>query len=134
MLKVGMKHREQLEVVWDLTADKLGNEGVLVFSTPEMLSFLEKTCRHCVEPLLEEGEGTVGMTVDLKHLASTPIGMHVTCECELIKIDGRRLLFDVKLWDEEEVVGEALHQRYIMPMERLKKTIRDKQERFQNKK
>ena len=80
MIQVGMKHKESVEVTWEMTAEKLGNEGVIVFSTPEMLSFLEITCRHCVEPHLKEGEGTVGISVDLKHMASTPIGMNVTCE------------------------------------------------------
>ena len=76
MIQVGMKHKESVEVTWEMTAEKLGNEGVIVFSTPEMLSFLEITCRHCVEPHLKEGEGTVGISVDLKHMVLTPIGIN----------------------------------------------------------
>ena len=130
MIQVGMKHKESVEVTWEMTAEKLGNEGVIVFSTPEMLSFLEITCRHCVEPHLKEGEGTVGISVDLKHIASTPIGINVTCECELIEVDGKRLVFNVELWDEGEKVGKAVHERFIVDMNKLLKKIDKKKEEY----
>lgn len=131
MLKEGMKYREEVEVNQEMTAEKLGNKGVPVFSTPEMLAFLERTCRHCVEPELEQGLGTVGISVELNHLASTPIGMQVRCECELTEIHNKRLVFQVKLFDEKELVGKAKHERYIVSPDALKAKIADKIRRHQ---
>lgn len=68
MLKIGMTREDTIAVDEKLTADKLGNEGVIVFSTPSMLAFLEATSRLLVADELDEGVTTLGMAVDLHHL------------------------------------------------------------------
>ena len=125
-LKIGMMHEETIAVDEHLTADKLGNRGIVVFSTPSMLAFLEATCRHMVADALDEGETTVGMSVDLHHLRSTPIGMHVTCKATLTAIDGKKLSFEGELRDEKEIVGRATHDRYIMSVAKLQARVAEK--------
>lgn len=134
MLKIGMTREETIEVREELTADKLGNSGIIVFSTPSMVAFLEATCRHMVADGLKEGETTVGMTVDLKHLHSTPVGMHVTCFAKLTGIDRRRLSFECELRDEKEIVGRAIHDRFIMPVKDLQERVAEKKRQWEEEK
>ena len=68
---------------------------------------------------MEEGSGTVGTLLDVKHMAPTPVGMKVTCETELIEVDGRRLVFSVKASDETGVIGEGTHERFIIQNEKF---------------
>ena len=122
MLKIGMTREDTIAVDEKLTADKLGNEGVIVFSTPSMLAFLEATSRLLVADELDEGV----MAVDLHHLRSTPVGMHVTCRATLTAIDGKKLSFECELRDEKEIVGRATHDRYIMPVAKLQARVAEK--------
>ena len=126
MLKIGMTREDTIAVDEKLTADKLGNEGVIVFSTPSMLAFLEATSRLLVADELDEGVTTLGMAVDLHHLRSTPVGMHVTCKATLTAIDGKKLSFECELRDEKEIVGRATHDRYIMPVAKLQARVAEK--------
>lgn len=126
MLKIGMTREDTIAVDEKLTADKLGNEGVIVFSTPSMLAFLEATSRLLVADELDEGVTTLGMAVDLHHLRSTPVGMHVTCRATLTAIDGKKLSFECELRDEKEIVGCATHDRYIMPVAKLQARVAEK--------
>jgi predicted thioesterase len=72
-----------------------------------------------VSPLLEEGQSTVGTIVNVKHVAATPVGMEVSCESELIEIDRRRLVFNVKAYDECGLIGEGVHERFIIDVEKF---------------
>lgn len=92
----------------------LGVDGARVLGTPYMIYYLEMTARNSVKPLLEEGYDTVGARVDVRHLAATPMGMHVTFRSEFIGREERRLFFKVEAFDEKEKVGEGTHERAII--------------------
>ncbi|NLY08724.1 MAG: thioesterase family protein [Tissierellia bacterium] len=113
-MEVGIKGKQVVVITTEMTAAKLGNKGVEVFSTPEMLGLMEMTCKKSVDPFLEPGQGTVGISVELKHLAATPVGMEVACESELVEVKGNMLTFKVVCTDEVEKVGEAVHKRFII--------------------
>ena len=113
-LHTGISGLQQQVVTAEVTADKVGSGTVKVFATPMMIGMIEKACFDSVQPYLEEGKGTVGTHVNVSHLAATPVGMKVTAECELIEIDGRRLVFKVSARDERGLIGEGTHERFII--------------------
>ena len=99
------------------TAKAVGSGGLEVFATPALIALAEKTAYESVVPYLEEGQGTVGTNIDIKHIAATPVGMRVVCETELIEFDAsnpRRLLFSVNVYDEVEKIAEGTHERFII--------------------
>jgi predicted thioesterase len=121
-LKVGMK--DVLE--WDVTEKLTTTRGdYKVFSTPSMCLFAEMAAHKLVEPHLKPGQGQVGLTVNIRHMAPTPIGKRVRAEVELTGIDRRKLAFHVNIHDDTEQVGEVTHERFVIDVdkyiERLKK-------------
>ncbi len=119
MLQTGIKGEQQVKVVYENSAAAVGSGLLEVFSTPSMIALMEKTASSSVQPFLEEGQGTVGIELRVKHLAATPLGMTVRCESELIEADGRRLVFSVKAYDDAELIGEGTHERFIINNEKF---------------
>ena len=114
MLETGLKHTKEVICDENNTAAAVGSGSLRVFSTPALLALMELCAAECVLPHLEAGQSTVGTKVELKHVAATPVGMTVRCQCELCDIDRRRLVFDIKAYDERELVGECIHERFIV--------------------
>ena len=114
MLETGLKGTRAMVVTEAESAKHIGSGTVLVLSTPMMIALIEKTCRLSVKPFLGEGQETVGTLVNVSHIAATPIGLTVRCECELVEIDRRRLVFKVAVYDPEGLVGEGTHERFII--------------------
>ena len=94
---------------------------IVKFCTPAMIALMEKTAWTSVSDELDEGCGTVGISLNVAHSAPTPLGMKVTCESELTGIDGRKLTFYVKAYDEKGVIGEGTHERFIIQNEKFQK-------------
>jgi fluoroacetyl-CoA thioesterase len=113
-VKIGMKAEKSEQVTQDTTAIKYGSGGVAVYATPAMIGLMEGTCLAAVDPFLPEGMATVGIDLNVKHLAATPVGMTVRATAELTEISGKRLTFSVTAYDEKEKIGEGTHQRYII--------------------
>ena len=118
-MKVGIKNQIKKTVVEELTAKVMGSGRLDVFATPAMVAMMEEAAHTSVEPELEEGQGTVGTSMTVLHIAATPVGMEVTCESELIEVDGRKLVFEIKAMDEVGLIGEARHERFIIENEKF---------------
>ena len=114
MLEAGIKGTKEIMVTNENTAKTMGSRTLDVFATPAMIALMENTAYESVASELEEGSGTVGTALNVKHVAATPVGMKVTCETELIKVDGRALTFSVKAFDEKGLIGEGEHERFIV--------------------
>lgn len=110
----GIKGRMELVVDEAHTAEAMGSGELPVFATPAMIALIEETCWRSAADHLEEGCGTVGTKLDVSHLSATPAGMKVWCESELIKEEGRKLTFAVRVYDEKGLVGEGTHERFIV--------------------
>lgn len=119
MLKTGVKGRQEVTVAQENSAKAMKSGTLDVFATPAMIALMEETAWKSIADALEEGMGSVGTSLDVKHLAATPLGMKVYCESELIEIDGRRLVFQVNVFDGEGKVGEGTHERFIVQNERF---------------
>ena len=96
MLQTGIKGKKEITVTLDKTAKAMGSGTMDVFATPAMIALMENTAFESVASELDEGSGTVGTALDIKHVSATPVGMKVTCESELVKVDGRALTFFCK--------------------------------------
>lgn len=114
MLEIGLTHTKESVCDENNTAAAVGSGSLRVFSTPALLTLMELCAAESVLPFLEDGQSTVGTRVELKHIAATPVGMSVRCEAVLTEIDRRRLCFDIKAYDECELVGECKHERFIV--------------------
>ena len=114
-LAPGTTHEITRIVTPDLTADALGNKGVMVFATPSVLTLIENVCSELLAPHLPAGAATVGTVVEMKHLAATPVGMQVRAQATLLETDGRRYVFSVEVWDAKEKAAEARHERFLIP-------------------
>ena len=90
-----------------------------VFATGFMIGFVEWACLEALAPHLDEGEGSVGVHIDIDHRAATPPGMKVTAEIEVVEVDGRRVSFDVAVSDEKEVIAEGRHKRFMVDWDRF---------------
>ena len=113
-LKKGMTNVEKITVSKDKTASFYGSGSLDVFATPAMIALIENCALNCVEEALEEGYSTVGTKVDVRHLKATKLGKNVEARVELIVIDDKKLTFKVKAYDEERMIGEGIHKRYII--------------------
>jgi len=119
MLTEGIKGKQEIIVTEEVTAQQVGSGTLPVFATPAMISLMENTAYKSVAEYLEEGCGTVGTLMNVSHVAATPVGMKVTCETELLKVDGRALTFCVKAYDECGLIGEGMHERFVIMEEKF---------------
>ena len=125
-LSVGIQGEASLIVGEEHTAARFGAGGVHVFGTPMMIGLMENAAWQLVQSELAEGETTVGTLVNVRHLAATPVGQQVTATAELIEIDGRRLVFRVSAHDERQQIGEGLHERARIQLERFLARLNEK--------
>lgn len=122
-LEPGIKGEASTLVVRENSASYLGAGGVDVFATPMMILLMENACASSVARALNAGDATVGIHVDVRHLAATPIGQQVRAIAELSEVDGRRLVFKVEAYDEHQKIGEGHHERFIVNLERFLKRL-----------
>ena len=114
MIEIGKSYTIEQVVTPEMTARAIGSGGLEVFGTPFMMAMMEHAAMDCVQPDLPEGKGTVGVDIHSSHLAPTPVGMTVTCESELVAVEGRKLTFKVALHDEKGPVGGGTHERFVI--------------------
>ena len=103
-------------VTSDETAEILGSGGLPVYSTPSMICLMELTAYKLAE---ERGHQTVGTKVNISHLKASKVGAELTATAEVIEFEGRRILYKVSVADENGLVGEGTHERFIIDPERF---------------
>jgi predicted thioesterase len=118
-LSVGMTGEKKELVTHDNTALKYGSGSISVYATPAMVGLMEGACIHAIDAGLAEGTSTVGIDLKINHTAATPVGMTVRAVAELTEIDGKRLVFAVKAFDEREQVGSGKHERFIVNVQKF---------------
>ena len=101
------------------TAEARGSGLMPVYSTPAMVGLMEGASLAAMGERLPAGFSSVGISINIRHLAATPLGMKVTARAELLEVDGRKLLFKVEAFDEAVKVGEGQHERFIIDIEKF---------------
>lgn len=98
-----------------------------VFATGFLVGFLEWACIKAIAPHLDSpSEQTVGTHVDVSHVAATPPGLEVVASVELIAVEGRKLIFNVKAHDGIDLISEGRHERHVIVRERFDARVRAK--------
>ena len=118
-LTVGSKGRAEALVTEANTAAAVGSGLVPVFATPYMVALMENAAVNAVQAGLEAGQGTVGTKLEVTHDAATPVGMKVWAEAELTAVDGKKLTFTVRAFDEAGPIGGGTHERFIITVDRF---------------
>ena len=129
-ITVGTKHREQIVVTREMTVAHFHEEMPEVFGTPIMIYHMEVTASSTIEPFLPDGWVTVGVVVNIKHLAATPVGATVSLTAEVIAVDDQTITFKVEAHDGVDKIGEGLHVRAPVEMSRFMKRVQQKTERM----
>ena len=107
MLEAGIKGYQEMIVSKRDTAKVHGSGTLDVLATPRMIALVEETAWKSIAEHLEPGMGSVGIRVDIRHLAATPVGMKVWCETVVSEVEGRKLSFHATVYDEAGKIGEG---------------------------
>lgn len=127
-LQPGMIAEKKELVTEEKLAISYGSGEVAVYATPAMIGLMENAALSCVDENLPEGWATVGSYLDVKHIAATPPGLTVTAKAEVVKVDGRRVVFKVEAFDDKDKIGEGTHERFIINLEKFMKKCDEKRE------
>ena len=103
-----------------------GNGMPSVVSTPHLVGFLERTARETIAEFLDADERSVGIEIDLKHLAPTPIGQTIHCRARVIFVEDKKVTFQIEARDERELIARGLHKRAIIRLEKFSKRVQEK--------
>ena len=132
-IKIGSKKERTIKTNSNQTTSFLW-EGENVLSTPSMISEMEETCRLLLkEYYLKDKEwDSVGTIVNIKHLAATPVGSKIKLNATVDSVDGRKVMFNVDVYDELEKIGEGKHERFIINIPRFRSKFEDKKKNLLN--
>ena len=125
-LKPGLTGTAELMVGVEHTAPSIGSGLVPVLATPVMINVIEAAALAAVEHLLPAGHQSLGIHLDVRHFAATPIGMTVRATAELIAVEGRTLTFRVEARDDKEPIGNGSHQRVVVNVARFDARVQKK--------
>ena len=118
-ITVGMKGTAENLCEREDTALEVGSGSLLVYATPCMAALMEAAACAAIEEALNEGETTVGIELNLKHIAATPVGMEVRAEAEVTAVEGKIFTFQITAYDEAGKIGEATHKRALVNSQRF---------------
>ena len=118
-MEIGIKGSKTITVTEEMTAEKIGSGMLPVYASPCMMAEMENVASLSVQNELEEGSGTVGIKMNVDHVSATPVGMQVRIETELTEIDRKRLVFKVEAYDEAGLIGQGMHERFIIQNEKF---------------
>ena len=124
---VGAKGKFEQIVETKHLASQLDPSLAAVLSTPTMVAMMEQAAIEAIKPYLDAGESSVGMTIEVSHTAATPPGHRARAEAEVTKVEGRRLEFSVRAFDDVEQIGSGSHRRAVIDAAKFNDRIKTKQ-------
>jgi len=125
-IKPGLVGHAEIVVGEQHTAPKIGSGRVRVLATPVMINLMEAAALDAAENLIPSGHQSLGIKLDVRHIAATPVGMRVRATAKLLKVDGRNLEFWVEAHDEKDLIGDGAHHRIVVNVERFDKRVQAK--------
>ena len=125
-IEIGTKGYADTLVEQEDTAKVVGSGNLLVYATPCMVALMEGAACESIAPFLADGESSVGTMMQLSHISATPVGMEVRAESEVTAVEGRKVTFSIKAYDEAGEIGNAIHERFIVKTDRFLEKTYDK--------
>ena len=125
-IKPGLTGTTAITVAHEHTAPFVGSGRIEVLATPVMINLFEAAALAAVEHLLPAGHQSLGIHLDVRHFAATPIGMRVRATAELVAVEGRTLTFRVEARDDKEPIGDGSHQRVVVNVARFDARVQKK--------
>jgi fluoroacetyl-CoA thioesterase len=128
-LKPGLAHRivytvpERATVPYTFPESPVIASMPAVFATGFMVMLMERACTEFLAMHLDPGEGSVGVHINVSHLAATPVGMTVTVDAVCADIVGQRVAFNVKAHDGIDLIGEGRHERFVVAWDKFKDRV-----------
>ena len=113
-ITVGMKGEATNLVEREDTAAEVGSGSLLVYATPCMVALMEGAACEAIAEAIPEGMTTVGIELNIQHLAATPVGMDVRAEAEVTAVEGKVITFALHAYDEAGEIGKGTHKRCIV--------------------
>jgi predicted thioesterase len=126
ILQVGKTREEVFTVESQHSAAHVGSGSARVLATPWLIAFMERTARDLLAGVLPAGYSSVGVHVNIRHLAPSLVGSRVRSRVDVTAIQGVKVDFTASLWDEQELVGEGTHQRVVIEEERFLRRVASK--------
>ena len=118
-ITVGMKGEATNLVEREDTALEVGSGNLLVYATPCMVALMEGAACEAIVDALPEDKTSVGISLNISHLAATPVGMDVRAEAIVTEVDGNTITFQITAYDEAGKIGEGTHKRAIVTTQRF---------------
>ena len=125
-LTPGLEGRAELVVGEEHTAPRIGSGRVRVLATPVMINLMEAAALDAAENLITAGYQSLGIRLDVRHIAATPVGMRVRATATLTGVNGRTLEFRVEAHDERDLIGDGSHQRIVVNVARFDERVQAK--------
>ena len=125
-IELGLTGTSTLLVAPKHTAPHVGSGRVAVLATPVMINVIEAAALNAIEHLLPAGFQSLGIHLDVRHFAATPVGLRVTATAEVIALEGRTVTFRVEARDEREPIGDGTHQRVVVNVARFDERVQRK--------
>jgi fluoroacetyl-CoA thioesterase len=113
----GLRGEAALTVDTSHTASALGSGNLPTLGTSALVALLERAAVNAIRRALQTGDESVGVMVNVRHLAPTPLGKRVRAEATVTAVDGRRISFDVRASDAVAVIAEGTHERVLVDRE-----------------
>jgi fluoroacetyl-CoA thioesterase len=125
-IRTGLSGAAELTVGEEHTAPRVGSGRVHVLATPVMINLFEAAALAAIEHLLPAGSQSLGTRLDVRHIAATPVGMKVTARAVVTRIESRTIAFTVEAHDEKELIGDGLHERVVVNVEKFDARVQRK--------
>jgi fluoroacetyl-CoA thioesterase len=125
-ISAGLRGTAELVVAPEHTAPFVGSGRIAVLATPVMINVIEAAALAAVEHLLPDGHQSLGIHLDVSHVAATPVGLRVTASAEVVRVEGRTITFQVDARDEIEPIGGGTHQRVVVSVARFDERVQRK--------
>jgi predicted thioesterase len=122
----GMTGTAHLVVGPEHTAPFVGSGRIAVLATPVMINLIEAAALNATEHLLVAGQQSLGTHLDVSHMAATPVGLTVTASAEVVRVEGRTIVFRVEARDPVETIGSGTHRRVVVNVGRFDERVQRK--------
>ena len=125
-ISAGLSGQAQIVVGPEHTAPFVGSGRIAVLATPVMINVIEAAALAAIEHLLPAGHQSLGIHLDVSHVAATPVGLQVTATAEVVRVEGRTVTFRVEARDNIESIGAGTHQRVVVSVVRFDERVQRK--------